>query len=385
MIAHQQSALKGCSIAFDHDSPKIVREILKTESIISDIVINFVGPQGQVSHTHHALFAMAVLLTLCNDFSDVSTLDLQWDSLMRKALNSNCTHLRARHHVIYNWLTVLTKINCQYEDEPALPPYSEFQRVISESMRKLISQSLKSANDVINEETEVRRDDVAQIRGASSLSDPGPSPHGIEAEQNDVSSQSAGEETEGEMEMRYLYVTSTSKTANSSQIDQEHDFLCNAAKTLNINVKKLKEEYEESRRANDPLSEWGLDGERAIAGAHPDVFLFGRAFAPGKTNIARAHMNHLLLQFTNNAATCRSLVFYLFDRMQRHTTMQQLSAKIKQNPDSFKHFTEKFLSPQFKKKMEHAVSNPESKEAKSVLKDLLPVLTGGGVGPLSGQ
>jgi hypothetical protein len=84
------------------------------------------------------------------------------------------------------------------------------------------------------------------------------------------------------------------------------------------------------------------------------------------------------MQFTTSAASCRLLIFYLFDRKQRMSTISNMHAKVKQNPQSFEQFTRTFMEKDFQTKLQNAVVNPEGKDAKQVLKKLVPILASGG-------
>ncbi len=84
------------------------------------------------------------------------------------------------------------------------------------------------------------------------------------------------------------------------------------------------------------------------------------------------------MQFTNAAATCQLLLFYLFDRKQRHSTIRNMHAKIRQDPNAFEEFTKMFMSAKFQADLQQAVENPNGKAAQRVMRRLVPVLTSGG-------
>ena len=44
---HRQNSLKGCCILFDHDSPRITKDLLSAETMGEDSCIQFVGPKGE--------------------------------------------------------------------------------------------------------------------------------------------------------------------------------------------------------------------------------------------------------------------------------------------------------------------------------------------------
>ena len=86
-------------------------------------------------------------------------------------------------------------------------------------------------------------------------------------------------------------------------------------------------------------------------------------------------MRHLLLQYTNAAATDRELLFYLFDCKSRHTVMRSLATKIRKDPNAFRAYADLIADDIFKSHITEAAKHPDSKVAKEVLKTVLPVLT----------
>ena len=179
------------------------------------------------------------------------------------------------------------------------------------------------------------------------------------------------------MALRYSYLTSAEKTANDCETDTTHEFLKKAAKTIGLNVVKETKTYMEgtSKRASDPVNEF-TDGGMAFVGAWPDILLLGKAFEKNRS-VSDDDTRHLLLQFTCAAASCQLLLFYLFDRMQRHSTIRAMSAKVNQDPKAFEIFTKTFMSSSFQEQLRQAVANPKGKESKSVLRKLVHVMTTG--------
>ena len=86
----------------------------------------------------------------------------------------------------------------------------------------------------------------------------------------------------------------------------------------------------------------------------------------------------LLLRFTNKVSYCRTLLFLLFDQKQCHSVIGHVHVKIRQDATAFEKFTNLFTSEDFRTKAWMGIANPEGKQAKEVLKKLIPVLTSGG-------
>ena len=344
---HTQCCIKGCCVVFDHDSPRVCIDLLTKASMTQDICIHFVGPQGQ------------------------------HDTLLQKTRHIKPTHLFGRAYVVYQWMASLKVINHNYQFEPQLPPFEEFQATLNNAVDTLIDQSIKTFDDEAVRKTEIARDDIAGIRASS--------------DRNVVNTQHISANLEGlalnhsniaddrELPLRYSYVTSSNKTSNDSQTDTTHDFLVGAAKTAGIDVESEREEYNQSKstRSENPLNEFD-EGEIALSGGWPDVFFLGNAKLGKKGSPSDTDVKHLLMQFTSAAADCRLLLFYLFDRKQRMSTISTMHAKIKQNPKSFEQFTRTFMEKDFQTKLQNAVANPEGKDGKYVLNKLVPMLASGG-------
>ena len=133
-----QNAIKGHSICFEHDSPKVCSNLLSPDTIKEDIVIQFVGPDGE------------------------------YDKLLNKVKTMKPSHLHARAHVIYQWLAALKKIkNPLYKDEPKLPDLESLRDSLKTTIDSLINESINTFDSNALERTEVKKDDIAGIRASS--------------------------------------------------------------------------------------------------------------------------------------------------------------------------------------------------------------------------
>jgi hypothetical protein len=344
---HTHSALKGCSILFDHDSPTVVRKLLSPESINGDVTIQFVGEDGE-----------------------------QYDQLIARSLGT--ANICARASVVYQWLSVLGRVNELYANDAelfALPPYGEFCDLINQCNRSIVENAKKTfvesntcrQDDIARDD--VARDDVARVRATSTL------------EVGRVS-ESKYQPLEGdEVEIipeRSCYVTSSDKTAFDKGTDSSFDFICGVAKTGNIDVKKEMKEYTaKSRRERDPFNEFDRKGEGLLL-AFPDVFLLGKGYHNPSASLSRTQRVHLLHQYTTAAGSCRPLLFYLFDQLQRHQSIRGMHVKSLSDKESFDNFVSEYMSPQFQGRLRRAVKAPHSKDGKYVLKKLVPILASGG-------
>ena len=141
----------------------------------------------------------------------------------KKTRHIKPTHLFGRAYVVDQWMASLKVINHNYQFEPQLPPFEEFQATLNNAVDTLIDQSIKTFDDEAVRKTEIARDDIAGIRASS--------------DRNVVNTQHISANLEGlalnpsniaddrELPLRYSYVTSSNKTSNDSQPDTTPSWL----------------------------------------------------------------------------------------------------------------------------------------------------------------
>jgi len=323
------SALKGCGIMFDHDSPQVVADLLTPDSINGSVELQFVGPDGK------------------------------YDSLIAKAIKS--ANVSGRAHVIYQWLAVLMRINKWYEDDDPLPSFYNFRELMQDCNNELAQRAQLTASE---DTSNIARDDYAQIRQATTAYD----------------STSASNKSDNEFPMRCVYLTSQNKTTNDNRADHDHDYLVNTAAEIDLDVKEEKRQYnatvKKAFREKNPVNEF-LTFDEGLVKAHVDVFLLGTAYKKSTPRLTAKERIHLLMQFTTAAASCQPLIFHLFDQMQRHETIKAVHAKT-QDREQWSKFVKEFMSNDFQGKLKQAVANPHSKNGRYVMKKLTPILNSTG-------
>jgi hypothetical protein len=72
------------------------------------------------------------------------------------------------------------------------------------------------------------------------------------------------------------------------------------------------------------------------------------------------------------------LIFYLFDIQRRHNNIRNIAAKHNTNKETFEEFSKEITPTEFEIKLQNAVANPASKDAKYVLRKLIPMLSSAG-------
>ena len=133
---HSHSAIKGHSIMFEHDSPRVVKDLLSAESINDSIDIHFVGPEGQYDH------------------------------LAKKALGS--AHISARSFAVYQWLKVLKEVNEMYSHDKDMEDFPIVVERIDKCNKALVEGAMVvTADKETARETDVGRDDIRGVRVSS--------------------------------------------------------------------------------------------------------------------------------------------------------------------------------------------------------------------------
>jgi hypothetical protein len=72
------------------------------------------------------------------------------------------------------------------------------------------------------------------------------------------------------------------------------------------------------------------------------------------------------------------LIFYLFNIQRRHNNIRNIAAKRNTNKEAFEEFSKEITSTEFEIKLQNAVANPASKDAKYVLRKLISMLSSAG-------
>ena len=343
-----QSAIKGCGIMFDHDSPQVVRDLLLTpnaspQSINSHVTLQFVGPDGER------------------------------DKLVQKVLGS--PNVWGRWFVIWQHLAVCAKVNPHYQNDNKLPKFEEFKEMIENANKSLVKEATHTNDEHVARQVEINKDDVRNVR----ILPPGESGMDETASGDTSEEGGAASANDGKFPFRCSFLTSAAKSTHGSDADANHEYLVGAAQALGIGVGKEQSSYSgsTSRREREGLNEFE-HGDELLCKAFPDVFMFGRAYESKKPALDRSQARHLLMQFTTNAASCQPLLFQLFDQMKRQSAILGMHGKCVSDKEAFEEFAHEFSSEEFHEKMRDAVKNPAGESAKFVLRKIVPFLTTAG-------
>lgn len=391
-VEHTQSALKACCIHFDHNAPSVCSDLLSRKSLTDEIVLQFVGAGGE------------------------------YDDMYKRFFDTNSANIKGRAHVIYSWHKVLCVVNKLYQNEPPAPAFDEFSNRLQQANKDLAQRAFKTTDEQAVLAADIARDDVAQIRASSVptsqasvccnhtndtndvpirntfvmapekasaqgsfasvkeyLDDVGATlsaphdkadPEGVDSSgefNEETSEQSVGptetddHPTEGDSAME-THGDSASQDNDVPPMIEEVDQLMQA-QDLSHQV----------RRSEEPVNEF-TDAEYCRVAPHPDIFLFGTSYGEIGGPLSEKQRIHVLKQFTNAAATNSHFLFSEFDKLQRHSTISEMNAKVNNNPGEIQHLAEEFLSDDFQKKLQLARDNPRSPAAKHVMRKVGPLL-----------
>lgn len=327
-----QSAVKGCGVYFDDDSPHVVSNLLSRDNINGDVSLNLVGPDGE------------------------------YDTLARKIFGS--ANVYGRAWVIYQWLKVLREVNIHYMHDDALPEFDEVKSIIESANEALVKDAECVNDEGLLRETEITKDDVRRIRTVgSNLGD------------CDIDFNEEYEEAGGlDFPLKCSFVTSSTKYANGLDTDVDRDYLESAARALDTREEKEESITNNARRGRNPCNEYDC-GDILIAKSSPDVFVYGDAYGNSGPTLTNKEIEHSLLQYTTAAACNRPLLFNLFESKWRHGVIGGMHAHVASNPDGFERFANEFSTDEFQEKLTAAVKNPNSPTGKYVLNKLTPLLT----------
>ena len=332
-----QSAVKGCGIYFDDDSPQVVSDLLSQGSINGDVSLQFVGPDGE------------------------------YDSLAKRVFGSAIVEGRA--WVIYQWLKVLGMVNSHYLFDNELPGFNDIKARLKAANEALVDNAECVNDESVLRETEISKDDARGIRIARG---DGGVPEGVNdsvepgADENESVSDSGVD-----IPFRCSFITSAVKGAK----DVDRDFVSKAQDVLSVNRESdtVGDKQNVSRRERYPCCDYE-NGIETLTKSAPDVFLFGRAYNCAGPTLNSYDCRHLLMQFTTSAASNRPLIFNLFESNWRHGVIGSMHAKVSSNPQAFEQFANEFASEEFQNKIKAAIKDPQSPTGRYVMGKLVPVL-----------
>lgn len=123
---------------FDHDALQVVADLmLSPETMNNGIFLHLVGHDGE------------------------------FDALYKKMMHSKTANVFGRRWALFQWFSVLQKINPIYHYNLHLPSFTVFKKLVKEATDLFVTKALKTFDDDIMEETSQMKDDIAGVRATT--------------------------------------------------------------------------------------------------------------------------------------------------------------------------------------------------------------------------
>lgn len=130
------------------------------------------------------------------------------------------------------------------------------------------------------------------------------------------------------------------------------------------------------RRQAEPLNEF-CENQTIIQNLFWYDFFLGRGISE-VGSLKEKSVQHLLRYYDGRFAQNTSLLFFLVNQKQRHAHARASNGRVKDNPTSFKAFSEMVADPEFLKTLEVAQKDPGGKAAKAIFEKIKPHLVASG-------
>jgi hypothetical protein len=339
--------------------------------------------KGHVIAMKHtgAIQAASVLPRLTvNDFVHVVFIGDKdrWNNVKRnwREQGAILDRLQVRPDVVKMWLQVLKEVNVEYVDIDILP----FTQEQIASLEAIPEEILTEAH-VTDDEQTARLERYSTSSTAPSVAD------------NNTAAVAEGADdafTEGVDETDRI--VDTVLLQDDNDIDDQRQFapqrvLRALDKTLQDRPPPVIDDVSASsttapptnptrrvdiavERGNQPLNEF-TDNDRILYSAFPWLFLF-RQGIPMSATMPSAFAKVILSHFNKAFGEEHKLIFTLYDQLRRHRAAQICSARVYSNNQSIKKFMRAINAPNFDAKLKEAMLNPDTREAKTFLKKILP-------------
>ena len=130
-----------------------------------------------------------------------------------------------------------------------------------------------------------------------------------------------------------------------------------------------------TERSPDPVKMYD-DNNFLLSNAFPIIFMFGKTHGSKKITGPLSHRQcfHLLTQSSTIPPKCKELYFLLYSQFICDSNNMGIHAKLKQNEQAFKDFSALTRSVEFRDNLKQAIANPASDIAKSIVKQVTPIL-----------
>lgn len=285
--------------------------------------------------------------------------------------------LKCRPHVLYQRLCIYQHLHPQYAQDIKLPDATEasfnsFFRSFAVNVEKFTTAALQSATSIADKTAldadRYECDDITQVRSKITTNPVAPSDQCQDEIQHDV-------------EMCYSLLSESPLFGQPEAQEQTKGstatYLRELADVFGVTLPQPEDNEWKLTRDEVPANEF-TTMQDILPGTFPDVFLLGQSYdSKGLPN--KRQIRHMLLQFTNCAATNRQLLFYLFDTLSRHDVVYNFATKVKKDPSSWEAFSKLITSDSFREKLRIAATDSKADPdiTREVLRIVMPVLSFG--------
>ena len=285
---------------------------------------------------------------------------VDWDNKSKKQA-LGCRELQVRATVVNKFLRLKKAIDPQYS-AITIKQVHDLSKVTEELVKEAV---------VIDDPQAIRidaivTDDVAGVR-VLEKNDACPKADDLESVLGEPVSnpKSEGEPAAVKQQEPIISYAFLRQPDNESEGSASNRVLRAIAKTLDPRIKVSK--------AGEALNEFE-ENDSLYLETFPHLFLFGRG-VPTKGPLPGKFVDHLLHQRTTVFAKDQRFLFTAFNQRQRHQNARAASGIASKHPLTAEKLGNLVNDPAFKEKVESAVENPSSAEARELLKEVSPLVS----------
>ena len=359
----RQNALKGHIIAFAHTGPNAINRVatllfpwFNHREVLECIRVSFVGPRGVADRCLKALCLDSGLLR-------VDIVPLSWWLGLLKACHPGYAHMQL----------------------PTQQDKDDAQAKLLQLQAEIIAQA-QMVHSKLSRHIEKRAGaDVANVRCL-------PEDHDLDVDE-DLDSSSSGSQSDSEadtdpdrcinlddphLQEKLNFVLSDTLIVQNSVTPE--DSPSDVMKTLLTMLKQNPDDAEppqmsfRSVRSEDPINEYG-NSDILFYLAMPCLFPFGRGLPDHSSALSDKVVRHLLLQFHCRHARDQRFIFAQFNMLQRHAASRASVIRVRNSKQAVNQFTTLIHDPSFRMRLEEAVQDPDTDEAKLLARQVLPLIT----------
>jgi hypothetical protein len=313
------------------------------------------------------------------------------------------TSIIARPWVLYQWFSVLKTVHTFYTDLK-LPSYEQFAKEINTANRFIMENSIKISERKVlrfeagigsdvgqaqqSEETENSPDDEGNPSDGRALSevlchDPviqcsfvlnSPTTAMFDVrESQEACFRATSQFLDIAITLPDFLLNADPQTEERANSQRENRFQEVPEEVIRDAIRRASRNLTNTYREDQVISEFTRD-DYGLTTAFPTVFVLGRAYGKAAGSLSKRQLGHLLHQFTNAASDDKQLLAYLNDVRSRFDVIHGVNAHVRGNKQAIAVITDLLQDATKRATLKKALDNPEGKDAKAVLRSVLPHL-----------